>query len=314
MSARVWIRASLGILRRRERGFTLIELLVAAAIFIIVLGLLSGVFSSVTSISSQVSAKLDAVRLGREIFDLMGRDLSQTATTRFALGTNVPLQFCVNPSDSQVPPIYKMPSAVFWQASIARDRSLGNLALVGYFVEHLSTNKSQLRRILIEPNDAANYQIYSATSSWLNPATLTQFAGSTNSASSINADRGWVANGVVGLWVRCLDANGAVITANGANVAQGYTFDSRLGYRSGSGSNAIVRTGVNALPAFVDIGLVCVASRDVDRVTSFPAIPAGSPETFDSDIDAYLSSFRASNPRVKTAISLRKRFRVPQAN
>jgi prepilin-type N-terminal cleavage/methylation domain-containing protein len=303
-----------------RQGFTLIELLVASAVFILFLALLSGVINSVSNMSSQAAGRLDAVRQGREIFDLIQKDLAQAVPAIAARGTNSAPQFWVNPPTASLPDTYKNPTAVFWQSPIARDRSAGNLAIVGYFVHRPSANQSQLRRILIEPSDTANYKLYPTNSStnasgdWLSPAIAAQFVGTGNSTSSTNADKGWVASGVLGLWVRCLDANGHVITTNGADTAVGWAFDSRSGFRSGTGANATVRTGVNALPAFVDVGLVCVAAREADRITSLHAIPAGSPATFDADIAAYLANVQSANPRLKTATSLTRRFRVAGGN
>lgn len=299
---------------RRFAGFSLLELLVAAALFMILLGILVGVFNGVAGMSSQASARLDAVRQGREIFDLIQKDLAQVVPTPPARGTNSPLQFWVNPGDAFVPASYKNPTAVFWQAPVARDRNAGNLALVGYFVHRPGTNQSQLRRLLIEPADTGNYKLYTNSTNWLTPAEISQFAGTAMGAASTNADRGWVANGVLGLWVRCLDARGNVITTNGANAPVDWAFDSRSGFRSGTGSTATVRTRVNALPTFVDVGLICVAAREADRITALPAIPTGLPATFENDIASYLTNVQSANPRLKTVVSLTRRFRLAGGN
>jgi type II secretory pathway component PulJ len=303
----------------RSKGFTLIEMMVAAALFILILSILSGVISSVTSMSSQATARLDAVRQGREIFDLIQKDLSQMLTANFALGSNSTPQFLVNPAAALFPVADRNPTAFFWQAPIARDRSAGNLAIVGYFVHRPSATQSQLRRILIEPSDTMNYNLYSGltnvSTNWLTPSVAAQFSGSGSSAGSTNADRGWVANGVLGLWVRCLDANGNVITKNGSGTDVGWAFNSRAGFRSGTtAADKIIRTGVNAFPAFVDVGIVCVAAREADRISSLPAIPPGSPETFHNDINAYLTNVQAVNPRLKTVTALTRRFRVSGGN
>ena len=288
-------------------GFTLVEVLVATAILMLLVVLLANVLGSVTNLSSQASSRLNATRLGREVFDLLGRDLSQVATTRTSLGTNAPLQFCVNPP--QLANAYKNATAVFWQAAISRDRSVGNISVVGYFVQNTSTNRGQLRRVLLEPADS-DYAVYSSPTNWLPEATAEKFAAAAGSSASSKADRGWVADGVIGMWVRCLDVNGQVIATNGAGAVQNYSFDSRLGYQSGSGTNRIVYSTFATLPAFVDIGLVCVAPKDADRIRSLPAATATSPLNFDSEMAAYVTAFSASNPRVKSVTSLTRRFRL----
>lgn len=292
-------------------GFTLLELLVAVALLMMVVVLLANVLGSATNISSQASARLNATRLGREVFDLIERDLSQMVTTRPSLGTNSPLQFTVNPS--QIGSSYRNAAAVFWQSSIARDQTAGNVAVVGYFVQRPDATHSQLRRVLIEPTDPL-YQIYSVPANSLPATTVDSFAASAGSATSSKLDRGWLADGVIGLWVRCLDANGNVIETNGAGAAQGYAFDSRQGYQSGAGTNKVAYSTFNALPAFVDIGLVCVAPKDADRIDSLPAATAASPQNFAAEMDAYVTAFSAANPRVKTVTALTRRFRLYGAN
>ena len=290
-----------------SRAFTLLEVLVAGAILMLLVVLLANVLVSATSISSQATSRLNATRLGREVFDLLGRDLSQVVTTRTSLGTNAPLQFCVNPL--QVASAYKNATAVFWQAAISRDRSAGNVSVVGYFVQKPAANRAQLRRVLLDPSDS-DYAVYSAPTNWLPSATVEKFVASAGSAASSKLDRGWVADGVLGLWVRCLDANGKVIATNGAGVAQNYGFDSRLGYQSGTGTNKVVCSTFNALPAFVDIGIVCVAPKDADRIGSLPVATAASPLNLEAEMAAYVNAFSAANPRVKTATALTRRFRL----
>lgn len=293
-------------------AFTILELLVAMALLLITLTLLVAVVSSVTDLSSQASSRLDAMRLGREVFDLMQKDLTQAASTVPFRGTNSPVQFLINPGNLSAADNH--PTSFFWQAPVARDRSAGDLAVVGYFVQRIGTNQSQLRRVFVEPGDTGNYHVYSTNTAWINPDLISQFSSSANPLTATNLDPGWVADGIMGLWVRCLDGRGNVITEDGTGNAAGWTFDSKLGFRSGSGADAIVRSGIDALPAFVDVGIVCVGARDVSLVDNVPAIPAGSPLTFDADVQAYLSTFSSANPRVKTALALTRRFRISRGS
>jgi len=273
--------------------------------------MLASMMSSVTHISSEATARLDAVRLEREIFDLMGHDLSQTVISRRPLGTSAPLQFCVNPPQASGT-AYLNATAVFWQSSISRVQSSGtyqgSVAIVGYFVQKISNKRAQLRRVVIDPTDSL-YQIYSSPSAWLPDTTLAQFTAVSGGTSYNQVDRGWAGDGVIGLWVRCLDANGVVITKDGAQATQNYTFDSRQGYSS-TVANSFRFSTFNALPAFVDIGLVCVAPKDVDRIDSLPTPVALSPLEMESEMEQYVTAFSTSNRRVKTVTSSIRRFHL----
>lgn len=290
-----------------KSGFTLVELLVAGAIFLILVLLLAAVVNSSTTLSSQATARLEAVRLTREILALFNRDLAEAAMTRPSLGTNVPLQFLVNPDNAFVGPEFKNPSSIFWQSSMARDHVAGNVAVVGYFVQRPSSNQSQLRRVFLQPQDSL-YRLYDASNNWISSNVVGAFAAPSGPPSTANSDQGWVADGVLGLWIRCLDANGNVISNDGAGLPKGYSFDSRRGFRSGTGTNQLIYSTFNAYPAFVDVGLVCVSPRDVHRIDSFPAFASTSPTNMESEMAAFLTSFNSANPRVKSGVSILRRF------
>jgi len=288
----------------KSGGFTLIESLVATSILILLFVLLGNVLISTTRISAQATSRLNAARLGREVFELIGRDLSQVVSSRSSLSTKAPLQFWVNPP--QLDNSQQNATAIFWQSSVARDRNLGSVAVVGYFVQNSGT-RPQLRRVLIEPKDPL-YKIYSDSANWLPASSIAAFGAP--SGGSGQPDRGWVADGVLGLWVRCLDSNGNVISTDGAGNARGYKFDSQKGYQSGSGADKIVYGTFNALPAFVEVGMVCIAPNDVDQIKNLPSAAAVSPANFETEMAAFLSTFNQANPRVKSGTSVTRRFRL----
>lgn len=307
-------------------AFTLLELIVSFSLFLVISGILVSVLGSVTNLSSQATAKLEATRMAREIFDVIQRDLNQVINTRPSLSPkaisgatpapspetalNSALQFCVNPPALSAD--LQNPTGLFCQSLISRDRSSGNLAVVGYFVQKSGTNRSQLRRVLIEPNDPL-YTIYTSPSNWLPSATLAEFKMPSDPSATTNADRGWFADGVLGFWVRCLDQNGEVVTKDGAGNAfksNGYAFDSRLGFQSGSSAEPLVLSSVNAQPAFVDVGIVCIAAGDSKLITSQTPVTTTSPANFEQDIAAYLAKFQGENRRVKTALSLVRRIPI----
>lgn len=307
-----------------RRAFTLVELLISSSLFLVILVILAGVVGSVTNLSSQATARLDATRLGREVFEIIQRDLGQLVSSRTAFSPkalpdalpaappeqarDAALQFCVNPAGLNA--TLQNPTSLFFLTQSARNRTSGNLTVAGYFVQKSELKRPQLRRVFIEPNDPL-YRVYSSPSDWLPASILDTFKG--GSTAHLGEDRGWMADGVLGIWVRCLDENGAPILADGTGAktgTNGYAFDSRRGYQSGVAPDKIVYSTFNALPAFVDVGLVCMAARETDLISTLTPTQAASPDTFEQDIANFVQQFQTDNRRVKTALGLSRRFAV----
>jgi hypothetical protein len=104
-------------------------------------------------------------------FSRMARDLRFAAAPINPASTN--FQFVINPTN--VGANYRLPQAAFWQAPVASDRSHGDMALVGYFVQWVTeTNGSvtnfapKLCRLLI---DSTNFQ-FQKPSDWVNDALI----------------------------------------------------------------------------------------------------------------------------------------------
>ena len=66
----------------------------------------------------------------------MARDLRFASAPINPASTN--FQLVINPSN--VGSAYKLPQAAFWQAPVAADRSQGDIALVGYFVQWVTNS------------------------------------------------------------------------------------------------------------------------------------------------------------------------------
>jgi type II secretory pathway pseudopilin PulG len=285
-------------------AFTLVELLVAAALFGVLAILAATVVGSANNLSNLATEKMASARLAREVFDLMQRDLERVVAPHPARGLDSPTFFAINPVE--IPSSLNNASSVFWQMSAARNPDAGNVSLVGYFVERVGTNRSELRRLLIEPADA-DYALYSDPD-WDWPQLLSRFQAQN---PPVDGDPGWVADGVIAMWVRSLDAMGNVISRDGSGTESGYRFDSREGYQSGDDASGRRYVGFHALPAFVEIGLLCVSPRDADRIASLPASTASTPTNFTDEMEAGLEAFSAANPAIKSATTITRRFRIP---
>jgi len=290
--------------RRSRRAFTLIELLVAMTIFSILGMLIFVAMDRTASLSTQARERIEAGRVSQECLDLIGRDLSK-ATIAYDRTASNSLQLQVNPPS--LDDRYANPSAILWQAPVARSTAQGNLAIIGYFAlrdlqADPANNRLQLRRLYVEPDAASDYKIYSSTD-WHASDLLEKFAPNSGADDDANGHRGWVADGVLGLWVRCLDASGNPITKTANGTLTGNSFDSRQAFSSGAPDNRIYPTSstYSALPAFVEVGIVTCSPRDMKRIGSLPAYPANhGPETFYEDMAAFVEQARASNPQAKS--------------
>ncbi|MEO7934190.1 MAG: prepilin-type N-terminal cleavage/methylation domain-containing protein [Chthoniobacterales bacterium] len=300
---------------QENEGFTLIEVLVASTIFLLLAVLLASVVEGVGRVSSQASTRLEVERISREAFDLIGRDIAIASLPWSRSATNS-LQFISNP-DGLAGELCQ-PHSIFWQAPLAHGGAAtnGNLAIVGYCVlSDLQANGSQsrfqLRRVFISPEVAgasSNYLIYDKPNEWITPTIVREFAPQSAQTDKDDAYKGWIADGVLAMWVRCLDRTGNPIVLNAAGSTAGYHFDSRAGYRS-DGINRYP-SGYLTLPPFVEIALVCVAPTDVLRIVSLPPTGATSPSSFELETNAFADAVRQANPGVKSLRVFTRKFRI----
>ena len=285
-----------------SRGFTVLEVLVASALFIMLLTLLLSVMNNTTSISSKAIAQIEATRIARESLDLIGHDIASASLPWSRTSTNS-LEFLVNSSNYY--------NSMFWQAPLARDSTNGNLAIVGYFVlrdvqADARESRFQLRRVYIEPDSTnGDYTIYS-NPSWITASTYTDFGPATAAADNTNAIKGWVADGILGMWVRCLDKSGGVIAG---------PYDSRSAkYGATNWTNSYPSSyPYSRLPAFVEVALVCVSPREVVRITNFTAantVNMANPTNFSAGVTAYVDTMRTNNPGAKSITSFTRKFRI----
>lgn len=284
----------------KRTGFTLLELVVAMAVFSILLVLTLNVLSHAGSLSSSGMSKMEASRVARECLDLISRDLGSAALPYNRAATNS-LQLIANPSD--LPTNYANPNSLFWQAPLSRSLTNGNLALVGYFAHRAAgatpeENRFQLRRLYVEPSNTNDYSELNTNTNWYGQL-VPKFASASNALEDSQGYKGWVADGVLGLWVRCLNSKGEPIKLNAAGSSTGMAFDSRKAFQDSRYRFPAI--GFSALPPYIEIGLVTCSPSDVRRIKVLPAsAPGGNPDTFHQDINAFVEGVRTQNPGVKT--------------
>ena len=262
-----------------RRGFTLLEVLVATAILSLMVVVLAGLASQAGKIWGNVNAQGQRRSTGRAMLQFIVRDLEMAAAQPpFPSSTNAAnLQFIANVSTNAnnatcIPAGLLNPHAAFWQAPVGNNKTKGDIAEIGYFVRwdtnQPSVPRATLCRFLVEPGNT-NFVIYNSASgtatNWLDPAILSAVAPATKEMSY----KGWFAENVIALWIRCLDVNGNAITANasGTAVNNGYGFDSRQGYRYTNSASLLITQRPPALPAAVDVALVTVDPRTASKIT-----------------------------------------------
>jgi uncharacterized protein (TIGR02599 family) len=270
-----------------RRAFTLLEVLVATAVLSLLVVLLASIAGQVSKVWQDVSANNEQRAAARVLLHFMARELQAarqpvpipSASTNVA---NLQMVASLTSATTKVPADNLYPHALFWQAPVAKNTSMGNIASVGYFIRWDTTSqpgraKPILSRLFVDPTNPSNFQIYDPTggvaNDWLSvlptvaPATSPDY-------------QGWLSDNVIALWIRMLDADGQPIIQNAAGQTMNYAFDSRQGYRSPA-------TGrIHSAPAYppcVEIALVTVDSKTLAKIQT-PLVPVTTtPTDFDKD-------------------------------
>ncbi len=327
----------------------------AIAILAIISIVLFGMVNQVGASWGRVQSQIDIHQNARSILSVMASELRLAALPVDRSNPNG-LQFIVDPSQligaasSISAGGFLNAHAIFWQAPIATSTTQGNLAEVGYFVRWdtsvAGNPRASLCRFFVNPDDAnSHYLIYSNPTAWLSGAILDAVAPANGPSY-----QGWMADNVIGLWVRCLDANGNPITRVAAvsstkAATLNYSFDSRRGFTALDASrNPLEKSGYSdatlspaeqvlcTLPNTVEIAIVVIDSQTARAVASVPSYPqpyqtspqAGypspvspytkySPVNFWNDINNFLTTLKAAQPRVARGAHVFS-MRVPLAN
>jgi prepilin-type N-terminal cleavage/methylation domain-containing protein len=232
----------------RRCAFTLLELLVAITLFAVVAVILLSFINSMNAAWQQGISHNERRGAAMSVFHRISRDLRHAALPTDAAGAS--LQFVVNPPS--LSSTYKLAQAMFWQAPSATERSRGDLAIVGYFVQWADA-VPKLCRFLANPSAANSHLLYASPGAWIKDSLLASDAPATRASGYV----GQLAENVLGLWVRPLDQLEQPITkkASGAAFLPGQ-FDSSEGYISSTG-----RIYRRALPSALEVIIITVDSR-----------------------------------------------------
>ncbi len=218
-----------------KRAFTIVEMLVATAVFILLMAIVAGVLAQISRIWTERQGQNLRQQSGRILLDFLARDIEQAMLPLD--GSVNSLQFVVNPSNLGT--AFSNRDNIFFQAPIAGDKSQGEVAEVGYFVQW-NGSTAQLCRFFINPS-SPDYKIYSSPANWLTSNIITSAAPATPAEKY----KGLLAENVVGLWINAYRRDGSLLLESG----QGY--DTRDNSNSGT------------LPPSIEISLLVI-----DPVTS----------------------------------------------
>ena len=245
-------------------AFSLLELLVATAVFIALALILVSIAGSLSSFWQMGISHNERRSAALAAFSRMARDLRFAAAPINPNSTN--FQLVINPTNGALSSNYLLPQAAFWQAPVASDRSRGNMALVGYFVQWVNEangSTPKLCRLLV---DSTNFQ-FGKPSDWVNDALIASNAP----ANKASAYDGQLAENILGIWMQPLDQTKKPIMANASNVAYAVGhFDSTQGYRAGltnASGTLVTNTFASALPASMEVAVVAIDARTARRLT-----------------------------------------------
>lgn len=259
----------------RRQGFTLVELMVATAVLSLLLLMLTQVASMLGNTWSSGHGRAERRQNGRALVDFIGQEIRSAAlpVDRMVASGTPDLQFVVNPAS--IDARFCQPQAVFWQAPLATDVTLSDMAVIGYFVRWQPAAggrppRASLCRVFINPGTAGDpatpnphHRIYTHETDWITDAILNEVAPADYGSSYL----GLFADHVIGFWVRCLDEAGQPLLQG---AAQDGHFDSRLGYtgkqRDASGTLVSVTHAGPALPHSVEISLALLDARAAESL------------------------------------------------
>lgn len=247
-------------------GFSLVELLVATTVLVMIVALLASVVSGVSSAWRESIGRSERGVHARAIAEFIRSDLSSALIPVDEAAQNS-LQFVLNPANLSSE--YKNGDALFWQAPIAADRVLGDIAEVGYFVRWVKPNatpKPILCRFFVNPGTRdpnglpilnPNFRIYSRPDEWITNDLIESLAPGINSGPGNSGYDGLFAENVAGIWFRCFDSAGKALSRN---------FDSRIGEEDSYPDPVSGLRSWRRLPSSVQLSFVLIDSTVARRL------------------------------------------------
>lgn len=246
----------------RTKGFTLIELLVAMAVLTLLTVLLMGIMSQMVRLSQSTQSRAERLEKAGTALEMITRDLTAAIMPVDPTRSDT-LQLKLNPPELEG--LYQSPGAIFFQAPLAANQSQGDIAEIGYFIKWSSppgeTPNAKLCRFSVDPADSDSYLIESGQP-WITASLLEQKAG-----GDVPGYDGLVSEGVIALWIRCLDAEGHYH----------YTWNSRS-------------QSPKRLPVAIEIALVVIDNRTAVKLESIPTFRPTTADKFEEDISFFLNN------------------------
>jgi len=191
-------------------GFTLIEVLVAVSILAFMTGILASIAGQASNLWIRNESQSQIRERARTTLDLISHDLKQAVVPLSASTTGnyqFGPKFCLNPGGGEGDATYNYPNSLFWYAPVATDTTMGDLAMVGYYLRP-NGGTYDLCRLLINPSDTS-YTLDSSLDSLLTSAFLDSNApaGSTTDGDGNTDYKGLVFKNVLGFWITVYPGN-----------------------------------------------------------------------------------------------------------
>lgn len=252
------------------RGFTLVELLVSMTVLSLLVLLVASLLSGVNKAWVTGEERVENYQGGRAILELMSRELKSAVISPS-------LQFIQNPPMGTIEQNpwnqRKNSSALFWQSAL-NSSSSGNIAEVGYYLD----KDFRLRRFYVAPNNT-NYNVFAAPPSALAAPWVTNFDPVTQPTLF-----SFVSDGILGLWIRCIDQNGEPIPWYQTSIFynSAASFQPAIPGQKSSFKYTNVATTAQAhlLPDSVEITIVTIDAKALQRVGT-ATIPGLPPDALD---------------------------------
>ncbi len=223
-----------------RRGFTLVEMLVAMAVLGILAVLLAEIANRACAAWMRGEAQASRSQAVRAVMNFLGTDL-RCALRPLNPADQESFQFVENPPGLSQD--FRNRDSLFWQSAVGNSDA-GEVAIVGYFVRWYTEDgrpAPRLCRLMIEAGEAGqpnpDFRLHTNPDAWLTTDLVETAAPGTEAAKF----SGLLAEHVVGLWIRCFDAQGTLIP----------NFDSRV---------------QNQMPTRVEVGLVLLDTRAARRL------------------------------------------------
>lgn len=326
--------------KRLRLAFTLVELLIATTILSLLVVFTASLLSAVSNTWVSSEQQVETFQGGRAILNLIAQDLSQAVISDR-------LQFIQTADPSSLARL--LPSgtvqvansdSLFWQGIVASD-SFGNINEIGYYLTQRTDSSGiehfELKRFFVPPQNpylpsgsppAQNpaYHlfdpfavIYNTSSSGIMPPWL-NLSGTNLDPSHLRTDFDYsssiVSDGVLGLWIRCIDRNGGFIPwlSTADSAASPIRFNSTAHFQPAVPGQSFAYTDpastaqANCLPSAVEVTILILDSRTLQRKPSIPPIRAfNSPDEIPGSITALgqdlatdnIRSFRTFSTRVE---------------